>query len=96
MNDNSPQPQRVLVTGASGASGTPVCRHLLARGHHVRGLYHICAAAVEAGVQRLALASSLQVISGIKKEGTIHVEDGTAPNNHYALTKVWAEDICEM
>jgi uncharacterized protein YbjT (DUF2867 family) len=40
MNDNSPQPQRVLVTGASGAIGTPVCRHLLARGHHVRSLYH--------------------------------------------------------
>ena len=37
MKENSPQPQRVLVTGASGAIGTPVCRHLLARGHHVRG-----------------------------------------------------------
>lgn len=144
--------KRVLVTGASGAIGTPVCQHLLARGHHVRGfslepnanlqdqviadlsdfsavrravadidtvihlgaypnnadfldvllepnvrgLYHVCAAAVEAGVQRLALASSLQVISGHKKEGLIRVEDGAKPTNHYALTKVWAEDIGEM
>ena len=145
-------PHRVLVTGASGAIGTPVCRYLLERGHYVRGfaleenpdlsdsivgdlgdlgavsaavtgidtvihlgaypnnadflevllepnvrgLYHICSAAVEAGVRRLALASSLQVISGIKKEGTVHIEDGTAPTNHYALSKVWAEDLGKM
>ncbi|MFP6644538.1 MAG: NAD-dependent epimerase/dehydratase family protein, partial [Candidatus Latescibacterota bacterium] len=104
---------RVLVTGASGAIGTPVCRHLQERGHrirvlephpdledsvvgdlsdfdavraavagvdtiihlgaypdeadfidellepNVRGLYHVCAAAGEAGVSRLVLASSL-------------------------------------
>ena len=37
MNDNSPQPQRVLVTGARGASGTSICHHLLARGHQVCG-----------------------------------------------------------
>ena len=30
-------PQRILVTGASGAIGTPVCRHLLSIGHRVRG-----------------------------------------------------------
>ena len=30
-------PQRVLVTGSTGAIGQPVCEHLLARGHYVRG-----------------------------------------------------------
>ena len=143
---------RVLVTGASGAIGTPVCRHLHERGHrvrgfslephpdledsvvgdlsdfdavraavagvdtiihlgaypdeadfidellepNVRGLYHVCAAAVEAGVSRLVLASSPQVISGIHKEGVIAIEDGAAPVNHYALTKVWAEEMGRM
>ena len=152
MNAKTPTPHRVLVTGASGAIGTPVCRHLLGRGHqvrglaleantdladsvigdlsdldkvheavadmhtvihlgaypnnadflnvllepNVRGLYHVCAAAVAAGVQRLVIASSLQVISGLGKEGLIRVEDGVAPTNHYALTKVWAEDLGEM
>ncbi len=152
MSERKSISQRVLVTGASGAIGTPVCQHLLTRGHrvrgfslepnpnldeqvigdlsdfaavrravadidvvihlgaypnnadfldvllepNVRGLCHVCAAAVETGVKRLALASSLQVISGHKKEGLIRVEDGAKPTNHYALTKVWAEDIGEM
>ena len=151
MNAKTSPPHRVLVTGASGPIGTPVCRHLLGRVHHVRGfaleanidladsvtgdlsdlhkvreavedvdtvihlgaypynagfldvllepnvrgLYHICAAAVTAGVQRLLIASSLQVISGLGKEWLIRVEDGAAPTNHYALTKVWVEDLGE-
>ncbi len=152
MSESASIPQRVLVTGASGAIGTPICRHLRARGHrvrgfslephpdledqitgdlsdavavhramadvdavihlgaypnnadfvdvllepNVRGLYHVCAAAVESGVKRLVLASSLQVISGHKREGIIRIEDGAKPTNHYALTKVWAEDIGDM
>ena len=31
-------PKRVLVTGATGAIGMPVCHHLLKRGHVVRGM----------------------------------------------------------
>ena len=149
---SQPTPRRVLVTGASGAIGTPVCRHLESRGHrvrgfsleadetpaesqtgdladfdavrravegcdtvvhlgaypndadfvdvllepNVRGLYHVCAAAAEAGVRRLVLASSLQVISGLPLEGVITADDGAAPTNHYALTKVWAESMGEM
>ena len=61
-----------------------------ARGHHARGLYHVCAAAVTAGVQRLVIASSLQVIIGLGKEGLIRVKDGAAPNNHYA-PKIWTK-----
>lgn len=30
-------PKKVLVTGSSGAIGLPVCQHLIARGHTVRG-----------------------------------------------------------
>ena len=38
MSEQAKHPRRVLVTGSTGAIGQPVCAHLLARGHHVRGL----------------------------------------------------------
>ena len=38
MSEQANHPRRVLVTGSTGAIGQPVCAHLLARGHHVRGL----------------------------------------------------------
>ncbi|NJN83065.1 MAG: NAD(P)-dependent oxidoreductase [Caldilineaceae bacterium] len=64
---------------------------------NVVGLYYICEAAVEFGVNRLVLASTVQVISGHSgKAGTIRVEDGPAPVNHYALTKAWAEVAGDM
>lgn len=152
MRKTTVTPQQILVTGASGAIGTPVCRHLLSLGHYlrgfskeqhpdlqdqitddlcnekavrqamhgidtvihlgaypndadflevliepnVRGLYNVCAAAADANVKRLVLASSLQVISGHHKEDVIRTEDGAKPTNHYALTKVWAEDMGDM
>ncbi|HCP99250.1 MAG TPA: hypothetical protein DIT99_00485 [Candidatus Latescibacteria bacterium] len=37
MMDKATTSKRVLVTGSTGAIGQPVCRHLLARGHMVRG-----------------------------------------------------------
>jgi uronate dehydrogenase len=37
MSEQAAQPKRVLVTGSSGAIGTPVVQALVARGHHVRG-----------------------------------------------------------
>jgi uronate dehydrogenase len=59
---------------------------------NVVGLYYICEAAVEFGIQRLVLASTVQVITGHRGLGrTITVEDGPAPVNHYALTKAWSE-----
>jgi uronate dehydrogenase len=65
---------------------------------NVRGLYHVCDAARQAGVKRLVLASTIQVISGHgwQDQPTIHIEDGAKPTNHYALTKVWAEAMGEM
>jgi uronate dehydrogenase len=153
MTDLATEPKRVLVTGATGAIGQPVCQHLLSRGHYVRGfarrptpgvedyvqgdlsdrdkvreavegmdtvvhlgaypdradfiqyligpnvigLYNICEAAVEFGIQRLSLASSIQTISGMRQDGIVlKTEDGYAPMNHYALTKVWAEATGDM
>ncbi|MGE3913751.1 MAG: NAD-dependent epimerase/dehydratase family protein, partial [Chloroflexota bacterium] len=66
-------------------------------GPNVIGLYHICEAAVEFGVRRLVLASTVQVITGHAGLGRpVTVEDGPAPINHYALTKVWAEATGDM
>ena len=66
-------------------------------GPNVIGLYHVCEAAVEFGVKRLVLASTVQVISGHPRDGrTVKVEDGPMPVNHYALTKVWAEATGDM
>lgn len=64
---------------------------------NVRGLYHICDAAREFGVKRLILASTLQVVTGHGwPDRAVRVEEGPAPVNHYALTKVWAEAIGDM
>lgn len=153
MKDSTTNPKRVLVTGSTGAIGQPVCQHLLARGHTVRGfarrptpnledyvmgdlgerdkvrqavegmdtiihlgaypnpadfmevllkpnvvgLYHICEAAREFKVQRLILASTLQVVTGHGwPERAIKVEEGPKPVNHYALSKAWAELMGDM
>jgi nucleoside-diphosphate-sugar epimerase len=142
---------RILVTGAAGAIGQPVCRELLARGHSVRGLdrvptpglddvvvadiddralvfeavrgvdtvvhlaaepddadfpvlvppnvlglFHVMDAARQLGVRRVVLASSVQVLGRWwERERPASVSE-TCPNNHYGLTKVWAEHMGEM
>lgn len=71
---------------------------------NVRGLFHVCDAARQAGVRRLVLASSAQVInghfSGDNRSGArsnlITPHDAPKPVNHYALTKQWAEDLGDM
>ncbi len=64
---------------------------------NVIGAYYICEAAAEFDVERLVLASTVQVITGHRNLGrTITVEDGPAPVNHYALTKAWAELMGDM
>merc|ERR1719282_142542 len=62
---------------------------------NIIGLYNVCEAAREAGVQRLVLTSSCQVISGLRlnHELPIVLSDGTAPINHYAAMKVFAETL---
>lgn len=153
MVDKTTTPKRVLVTGSTGAIGQPVCEHLMARGHavrgfarrptpglddyvmgdlsdrakvrqavegmdvvihlgaypndadfidvllepNVRGLYHICDAAREFNVERLVLSSTMQTVMGHKfPERAIRIDEGPAPINHYALTKVWAEEMGHM
>jgi nucleoside-diphosphate-sugar epimerase len=153
MPDQAASPQRVLITGSTGAVGQPLSRYLLERGHHVRGfarrptpglddavvgdlsdrdavrravdgvdtvvhlgaypnpadfidvllgpnvvgLYYVCEAAVEFGVKRLVLASTVQVTTGhMFRDRPVTVEDGPAPVNHYALTKVWSEATGDM
>lgn len=63
---------------------------------NVRGLYHVCDAARRQGVSRLILASSVQVIFGHDWSHPVRIEDGPRIVNHYALTKLWAEDLGEM
>ena len=66
-------------------------------GPNVVGLYHVCEAAVEHGVKRLVLASTVQVTTGHKfRDRPVKIEDGPAPVNHYALTKAWAELAGDM
>ena len=63
---------------------------------NVRGLYNVCDAAREHGVKRLVLTSSVQVVSGHRWDSMVQIEDGPKVINHYALTKLWAEQIGEM
>jgi nucleoside-diphosphate-sugar epimerase len=137
----------VLVTGASGAIGQPVCAELERRGHrvrgfdrslppvvgdfvlgdteeheavnaacegvdtlihlaavpddapfetligpNVRGLYHVLDVARARKLRRVVLASSVQAAGVGREPGA---PDGL-PKNHYALTKLWAEQMGEM
>ncbi len=63
---------------------------------NVRGLYHVCDAARRQGLKRLILASSVQVVFGHDWSKPVRLEDGPRVINHYALTKLWAEDLGEM
>jgi uronate dehydrogenase len=64
---------------------------------NVVGLYEVCEAAQLAGVKRLVLASSIQVVNGFSQaEEPIRIADGPRPTNHYALTKLWAELAGDM
>jgi len=63
--------------------------------NNIVGLYNILEAARIAGVPRICLASTMQVVSRARpKDGVIlRIEDGPGPCNHYAATKLFAEDM---
>jgi uronate dehydrogenase len=65
-------------------------------GPNVVGLFHVMDAARQAGVGRVVLASSIQVL-GRRGDmpGPARVDEAH-PGNHYALTKVWAEEMGAM
>jgi len=141
---------RVLVTGAAGAIGRPVCAELRAGGHAVRafdlqptpdvddavvgditdrdavssatlgmdavihlaaiptdapldallgpnvlGTHHVLEAASEHGARRVVLSSTIQTIGQLSRERRVTAED-RAPGNHYALTKIWLEEMGAM
>jgi nucleoside-diphosphate-sugar epimerase len=64
--------------------------------NNIEAVYLVCQAALAAGVQRLMLTSSVQAIQGLDLDRPITLADGTAPTNHYSLTKVFSEDIGQM
>jgi uronate dehydrogenase len=67
-------------------------------GPNVRGLFHVFDAARLEGVQRVTLASSIQVLGKWWDRGRSRpasAEDAD-PSNHYALTKLWAEQMGQM
>ena len=65
-------------------------------GPNVLGLYNVLHAARELRVKRVILASSIQVVSRPSREHHQVTVNDAAPGNHYALTKLWAEQMGEM
>ena len=70
-------------------------------GPNFLGVYHVMDACRRHGIKHATLASSCQVVSGIKRkreilDDPIRLEEGRVPTNHYALSKCWAEDVGEM
>lgn len=64
-------------------------------GPNVVGLYNVMNAAREARVSRVVLASSIQVL-GRRDPSRLARTDEAHPGNHYALTKLWAEQMGAM
>jgi nucleoside-diphosphate-sugar epimerase len=63
-------------------------------GPNVLGLFNVLDAARAEGVRRVVLASSVQVV-GKRNDRRIKAEH-RSPNNHYAVTKVLAEEMGAM
>jgi uronate dehydrogenase len=62
--------------------------------NNIVGAWHVFDAARRHGVKRLVVASTMQVIGRLPwKERTIRLEDGVAPYNHYAVSKLFVEDL---
>jgi uronate dehydrogenase len=65
-------------------------------GPNVIGLYNVVETAREAAVRRLVLTSSVMVVSGRKKDGGPTGVGEAYPRSHYALSKLYAEQMGEM
>ena len=67
--------------------------------NNVIGSYNVFDACREEGVKRLVVASTVQVVSGLRHGGDmslIRIEDGSAVRNHYGVTKIFGEAMAEM
>jgi len=60
---------------------------------NVLGAHNVAAAAGEAGVRRLVLASSLHAVSARPEHTQARATDQARPANLYGATKVWAEAL---
>jgi uronate dehydrogenase len=65
-------------------------------GPNVVGLFNVMQAARHTGVRRVVLASSIQVLGRRTDASRPASVDEANPGNHYALTKLWAEQMGEM
>lgn len=64
---------------------------------NVAGLYQVMDLARQLKLRRVVLASSVQVIRGIDLNARTKVTtQDVMPTNHYALTKLWAEQMGQM
>ena len=61
-------------------------------GPNVLGVHHVLEAARASGVRRVVLASTIQTVGQLSRERRVTIDD-RAPGNHYALTKVWLEEM---
>lgn len=60
---------------------------------NVIGGYQVARAAVDCGVRRLVLASSLQAVSGYPVGAQVRTSDAPRPANLYGVTKAWIEAL---
>lgn len=61
-------------------------------GPNVLGVHHVLEAARDQATSRAILASTVQTVGHLSRERRVTAHD-RAPGNHYALTKVWAEEM---
>lgn len=60
---------------------------------NVVGMYNVAQAAVECGVRRLVLASSMHAVSAQLESTQSRVDDPPRPGNLYGATKAWGEAL---
>lgn len=91
---------------AAAMRGVDALVHLAAQPHdrpfvellgpNVVGLYNVMDAARAQAVKRVVLASSMMVVAPWADPPRPARVDERRPHNHYALTKVWAEQMGEL